>query len=205
MTHARAAAAFTTPTVNGYKRYRAYALAPDRVIWARDNRGVMVRVMGGAGDPATRLENRIGEPAANPYLYMASQIVTGMDGMARKLDPGASADTPYETKAELLPKSLGEALDALRDECLPARGLRLGVRRLLPASQGGRARALSARSHRMGAEGVFRAVLAASVQDASLVHPQAELLPTPVSTELLESCASRDLRARVNARSPVSR
>jgi glutamine synthetase len=121
LAHARAAAAFTTPTVNGYKRYRAYALAPDRVIWARDNRGVMVRVMGGAGDPATRLENRIGEPAANPYLYMASQIVTGMDGVSRKLDPGVSADTPYETNAPSLPKTLGEALDALRENaCLRA-------------------------------------------------------------------------------------
>ena len=121
LAHARAAAAFSTPTINGYKRYRAYALAPDRVIWARDNRGVMVRVMGGAGDAATRLENRIGEPAANPYLYMASQIVTGLDGVARKLDPGPSADTPYETDAPLLPKSLDEALAALRDNaCLRA-------------------------------------------------------------------------------------
>src|SRR6476661_4638977 len=82
--HARAAAAFATPTVNGYKRYRAYSLAPDRAIWARDNRGVMVRVMGQPGDPATHLENRIGEPAANPYLYMASQIYAGLDGIARK-------------------------------------------------------------------------------------------------------------------------
>lgn len=42
--HARAATAFTTPTVNGYKRYRSYSLVPDRAIWGRDNRGVMVRV-----------------------------------------------------------------------------------------------------------------------------------------------------------------
>ena len=74
----------------------------------------MVRVLGGPGDTATHLENRIGEPAANPYLYMASQIIAGLDGIARKLDPGPSADTPYEAQAELLPKSLGEALDALR-------------------------------------------------------------------------------------------
>jgi glutamine synthetase len=114
--HAQAAAAFTTPTINGYKRYRAYALAPDRVIWGHDNRGVMVRAIGGNGDPATRLENRVGEPTANPYLYMASQIVAGCDGLARKLDPGASADTPYETKAPLLPKTLDEALAALRDD-----------------------------------------------------------------------------------------
>jgi glutamine synthetase len=112
--NAKASAAFATPTINGYKRYRPYQLAPDRAIWGRDNRGVMVRVMGSLGDPATRLENRIGEPAANPYLYMASQIAAGLDGVTRKLDPGPAADTPYEAQAEFLPKSLGEALDALR-------------------------------------------------------------------------------------------
>jgi glutamine synthetase len=119
LAHARAAAAFTTPTINGYKRYRSYSLAPDRAIWGRDNRGVMVRVLGAGGDAATRLENRVGEPAANPYLYMAAQIVTGLDGMERRLDPGPSADMPYEAQAPLLPKSLEEALAALRsDDCL---------------------------------------------------------------------------------------
>jgi glutamine synthetase len=114
LAHAHAAAAFTTPTVNGYKRYRPYTLAPDRAIWARDNRGVMARVLGAEGDLATRLENRVGEPAANPYLYMASQIYAGLDGIAQRRDPGPSADTPYETKAEALPRNLGEALAALR-------------------------------------------------------------------------------------------
>lgn len=114
LAHARGAAAFTTPTINGYKRYRPYSLAPDRAIWARDNRGVMIRVLGQPGDPATRLENRVGEPAANPYLYVASQIYSGLDGIARRLDPGPSADTPYETAAALLPKNLTEALVALR-------------------------------------------------------------------------------------------
>ncbi|WP_025033404.1 glutamine synthetase family protein [Bradyrhizobium sp. DOA9] len=114
--HARASTLFTTPTINGYKRYRSYSLAPDRAIWGRDNRGVMIRVLGGAGDAATRLENRIGEPAANPYLYMASQILSGLDGVDRKLDPGPSADTPYETKAPPLPKSLRDAVAALKDD-----------------------------------------------------------------------------------------
>jgi glutamine synthetase len=114
--HARASAAFATPTINGYKRYRSYSLAPDRAIWGHDNRGVMVRVLGGAGDSATRLENRIGEPAANPYLYMASQILAGMDGVDHAFDPGPSADAPYETKAALLPKTLREAVDALKDD-----------------------------------------------------------------------------------------
>jgi glutamine synthetase len=114
--HARASTVFTTPTINGYKRYRSYSLAPDRAIWGRDNRGVMIRVLGGAGEAATRLENRIGEPAANPYLYMASQVLSGLDGVDRKLDPGPSADAPYETKAALLPKSLREAVFALNDD-----------------------------------------------------------------------------------------
>jgi glutamine synthetase len=121
LAHARAGATFATPTVNGYKRYRPYSLAPDRAIWARDNRGVMIRVLGQLGDAATHLENRIGEPAANPYLYMASQIYAGLDGIARRLDPGPSADTPYEAAAALLPKDLGEAVTALRaDDCFRA-------------------------------------------------------------------------------------
>ena len=66
------------------------------------------------GDAATRLENRTGEPLANPYLYMASQIYAGLDGIARTLDPGASADAPYARAAESLPATLAEALDALR-------------------------------------------------------------------------------------------
>ena len=119
MAHAQGATAFATPTINGYKRYRPYSNAPDRAIWGRDNRGVMVRVLGGAGDRATRLENRIGEPAANPYLYFGSQVLSGLDGMRRNLAPPPSADTPYETQADALPHTLSDAIDALRaDECL---------------------------------------------------------------------------------------
>src|SRR5436305_10524799 len=76
----------------------------------------MIRVLGGADDPATRLENRIGEPAANPYLYMASQILSGLDGVDRGLDPGPSSDTPYETQADPLPQSLQEAVSAPKDD-----------------------------------------------------------------------------------------
>lgn len=113
LTHARAASLFTTPTINGYKRYRSFSLAPDRAIWGRDNRGVMARVLGRPGDPASRIENRAGEPLANPYLYMAAQIHAGLDGLDRRLDPGASADSPYETEAPRLPRSIFEALEVL--------------------------------------------------------------------------------------------
>jgi glutamine synthetase len=121
--HARATSAFSTPTLNGFKRFRSLSLAPDRAVWGRDNRGAMVRVLGD-GPSSVRLENRIGEPAANPYLYLASQLAAGLDGVAGVLDPGPAADEPYAARAEPLPRSLGEALDALEgDEAL---GERLG-------------------------------------------------------------------------------
>ncbi|HTN27700.1 MAG TPA: glutamine synthetase family protein [Burkholderiales bacterium] len=119
LAHAEGMCALATPTINGYKRYRPYSLAPDRIHWGHDNRGAMLRVIGSPGAPDARIENRIGEPAANPYLYFASQVYAGLDGIARKLDPGPSADTPYETQAQRLPATLSEALEALRaDECL---------------------------------------------------------------------------------------
>jgi glutamine synthetase len=116
--HARAATVFGTPTVNGYKRFKPNSLAPDRIAWGIDNRGTMIRTVGTHGDPATRLENRSGEPAANPYLYMASQVVAGLDGVDRELDPDPATDDPYGVAAPALPASLGEALDALRDDGL---------------------------------------------------------------------------------------
>jgi glutamine synthetase len=57
-------------------------------VWGRDNRGAMVRVLGD-GPSSTRLENRIGEPAANPYLYLASQLAAGLEGVAGGLEPGS--------------------------------------------------------------------------------------------------------------------
>lgn len=118
LAHARAASVFTTPTINGYKRLRPYTLAPDRAVWSSDNRGAMIRVLGGPGDPASRVENRIGEPTANPYLYLASQIIAGLDGIEQGKDPAEPADTPYDTDATALPRSLMEAVAALRESKL---------------------------------------------------------------------------------------
>jgi glutamine synthetase len=120
--HARAMAVFCTPTVNGFGRFRPNALAPQSVLWGRDNRGAMLRVIGECGDAATRIENRIGEPAANPYLYMASQIHAGLDGMALQLKAPPATDAPYGSSAAKLPTSLGEALEALRADTVLTAG-----------------------------------------------------------------------------------
>ncbi|MFV0258954.1 MAG: glutamine synthetase family protein [Acidimicrobiales bacterium] len=117
--HATAASVFTTPTVNGYRRRKAFSLAPDRATWGYDNRAAMCRLQGAAGDPSTHVENRVGEPAANPYLYLASQVVAGLDGLNRRLDPGPFEIEPYSAvDRPLLPTSLGDALSLLKASTL---------------------------------------------------------------------------------------
>ena len=102
----------TTPTVTGYKRYRADSLAPLRASWGSQNRGAMLRIIGRSGDPATRIENRVGDPAANPYLYLTSQMVSGRLGLDAKEEPPPSADSPYgEEAGPRLPTYLGQAID----------------------------------------------------------------------------------------------
>ncbi len=122
LTHARGMAVLATPTINGFERFRPNALAPQAVLWGRDNRGAMLRVIGHSGDAATRIENRIGEPAANPYLYMASQIHAGLDGIARQLRAPPASDAPYDDRHDKLPTSLGEALDALQADAVLVNG-----------------------------------------------------------------------------------
>ena len=115
--HALPMTLFAAPTVNGYKRYRPYSFAPDRVCWAVENRGALVRVQGAPGDENSHVENRIGEPAANPYLYMAANIAAGLDGIRRKLEPPAAIESdPYAAEAPMLPTSLREAVGALVED-----------------------------------------------------------------------------------------
>ena len=180
LANAGAATAFATPTLNGYKRYRgANTMAPIQAIWAQDNRGVMVRVMGETGDPATHLENRVGEPLANPYLYMASQIYAGLDGMTRGLDPGPSADAPYKNSAEALPETLEEALAALRTNACFRAGFgeafvdyyaHIKQAEIARYRKDGCRQVGADRGHRMGASGIFRLAVRESAQATDLAR-----------------------------------
>ena len=130
LAHAGAAAVFGCSTVNAFGRFRPNALAPLAALWGRDNRGAMLRVLGGPGDPATRIENRIGEPMANPYLYMASQVHAGLDGLRRRLQPPLATDDPYGDQGARLPTSLDAALDALEGSAVMAEGFGTELMRL---------------------------------------------------------------------------
>ena len=96
----------------------------------------MIRVLGGPDDPGTRLENRVGEPAANPYLYILSQIVAGVAGIEAESTLPPPNDEPYAAERPMLPQSLPEALDALdgvgpvrKKRLLTAFGSPAGIRR----------------------------------------------------------------------------
>ena len=112
LAHAAAASLLTTPTVTGYKRFRPHSVAPDRVAWSAQHRGAMLRVISAPGDPGSRVENRTGDPAANPYLYLASQMVAMAAGIEAAVEPPTAVRDPYAPDAgPLLPRSLGEAIE----------------------------------------------------------------------------------------------
>lgn len=123
LAHARALTPLCTPTINGFGRFRPNALAPQAILWGRDNRGAMLRVVGQAGDAATRIENRLGEPAANPYLCMAAQIHAGLDGLHQALPAPPGTEAPYAEGSERIPTDLASALAALRADTVMVRGL----------------------------------------------------------------------------------
>src|SRR5438094_6480436 len=85
--HAMPMTVFAAPTVNGSKRSRPCSLSPERGCWAVENRGALVRVQGSPGDASSHVEMRIGEPAANPYFYLASNLAAGLDGIRRGAEP----------------------------------------------------------------------------------------------------------------------
>ncbi|MEV7404903.1 glutamine synthetase family protein [Streptomyces sp. NPDC091267] len=112
--HGAATTSLAVPTVNGYRRLDPVnSLSPDRLVWSHENRGAMVRVLGGPHDAASHVENRIGEPAANPYLYIASQLAAGLDGIDRGLRRPEAAH-PHAGTGAALPVDLGQATAALR-------------------------------------------------------------------------------------------
>ena len=115
--HAPALAALTNPTVNAFKRLGPDTLAPYRINWGMDNRSTMVRIPPERGR-GTRLELRIGDGAANPYVISAAVLAAALDGIRRNLTPPAALEgwTYEDEAADVLPMTLEDALAALQHD-----------------------------------------------------------------------------------------
>ena len=115
--HAPALMAFLNPTVNAYRRILPDSLAPTHANWGLDNRTTFVRIPPERG-PGSRVEIRVGDGTANPYLTIAATLFAGIDGLRRELElgPPLEGDTytlPEEEQGASLPMSLADSLDAL--------------------------------------------------------------------------------------------
>ncbi|GLV61746.1 glutamine synthetase [Bacillus mycoides] len=120
--HAPAFTAVANPTVNSYKRLVPGYEAPCYVAWSAQNRSPLVRIPASRGI-STRVEVRSVDPAANPYLVMATLLAAGLDGIKNKLTPPAAVDRNIYvmTKEEReeagivdLPATLAQALVTLQ-------------------------------------------------------------------------------------------
>ncbi|WP_366555049.1 type III glutamate--ammonia ligase [Aquibaculum sediminis] len=116
---APALCALTNPTVNSYKRINAPVTAsgatwaPNAVTYTGNNRTHMVRI-----PDSNRLELRLPDGAANPYLMQAGMLASGLDGLENKRDPGKRLDVNMYTDGHLyndVPKLPLNLLDALRE------------------------------------------------------------------------------------------
>jgi glutamine synthetase len=112
--HARALSALLNPTINSYKRFGPDTLAPWLIDWGLDNRSAMVRIPPERG-AAARMEVRLGDATANPYLAMAAVGAAVCLGITGKVEPPAKLEGyGYDrSRAEVLPMHLSDALDAL--------------------------------------------------------------------------------------------
>src|SRR5580692_6936412 len=91
--HAPSLLAFTNPTVNSYHRLVPGFEAPVNLVYSQRNRSACVRIpITGPSPKAKRLEFRVPDPSANPYLAFAAMLLAGLDGIKNKIEPPEPVD-----------------------------------------------------------------------------------------------------------------
>jgi glutamine synthetase len=127
LAHAAGLMAFLNPTVNAYRRIRPDSLAPTHANWGWDNRTTFIRIPPERSG-ATRIEVRVADGAANPYLAIAAVLAAGAHGVRERLIPpppvdGDASRADRELIGPALPASLDAALEALEDDTVLQRTL----------------------------------------------------------------------------------
>jgi len=125
LSHGAAVMGLTNPSTNSYRRLVPDQEAPVSAIFSLANRSAAIRIPGYANRPETaRFEFRSPDATCNPYLGLAAQLLAGIDGVLKRLDPGELGFGPVDENIfswtaerrgliKALPTSLREALDAL--------------------------------------------------------------------------------------------
>jgi glutamine synthetase len=124
LAHAKAITPIIAPLVNSYKRLVPGYEAPVYISWGRTNRSALIRIPRTSPNrpQSTRCELRCPDPSANPYLAFAVMLAAGLDGIERRLEPPLPAEEDlYQMDSiraglDILPGSLGEALEALKED-----------------------------------------------------------------------------------------
>jgi glutamine synthetase len=128
LAHAPALLALTNPSTNSYKRLVPGFEAPVNCFFSLGNRSAAIRIPKYATKPDNkRIEFRPPDATCNIYIAMAAQLMAGIDGVRRKLDPGKLGFGPYDVnvfamdpeeraKIKPLPTSLSAALDELEKD-----------------------------------------------------------------------------------------
>lgn len=98
--------------INGYRRKEPYSFCPTTNTWGYDNRSTAVRVIEGS-ENSTRFEKRDAGADCNPYLRIAVDIASGLDGLENKIEPSkvTLGDAYKDKKALKLPDNIADAIN----------------------------------------------------------------------------------------------
>lgn len=108
---------FYAPNINSYKRFAKGSFAPTAVAWGMDNRTCSIRLVGQG--PSARMENRLPGADANPYLALAATLAGGLYGVRNRLElPPMAEGNAYDSNAEHVPHTMGEARDLLNNSVI---------------------------------------------------------------------------------------
>jgi glutamine synthetase len=110
LVHSPGAMLIMGSTVNSYKRFWDIGqFAPSEATWGLDTRGAAVRISANG-----RMEYRLPDASVNPYISQLYLLAMIEDGLDRNLDPGDPGHPSGDVAGTLMPRTLGEAIDAFR-------------------------------------------------------------------------------------------